>query len=48
MWWVPLHRHLILAALANWCGWTPAESLRAPLGVIAALFEMHIRDQETD
>ena len=44
--WSVLPLTLIGAAMANWCGWTFAETMRAPLGTVLAVFDMRIRDDD--
>ena len=44
--WSVLPLTLIGAAMANWCGWTHAETMRAPLGTVLAVFDMRIRDDD--
>ena len=45
-WWWPKPWHLICAQVAVWVGWTAAETMRQPLGVIGHIYAAHLRPDD--
>ena len=45
-WQWPKPWHLICAQVAIWVGWTPEQTMRAPVGVIGHIYAAHQRSDD--